>query len=143
MTLRELYSIPFLEKEIASYKEKIRELEEIAESITPKLTGMPRGGGISDKVGECATAIAYYQNFLNAAIFKKTETECRITQFIEGIEDAEVRRIIYLRFVERKEWQEVADDVGGYSTEDSVRKKCNRYINKNVSTSDMSDVQAV
>lgn len=143
MTLKELYSIPHLEDEIAEYKRKIREIEEIAESITPKLTGMPSGGGVSDKVGEGATEAAYYIDFLNAAIRKKIKTEHEIAKFVESIDDAETRRIIWLRFVKRKEWQEIADDIGGYATEDSVRKKSDRYIRKHVILSEMSDERVV
>lgn len=143
MTLRELYSIPYLKKEIADYRQKIRELEEMAESTTAKMTGMPSGGKISDKVGEGATAIAFYIDLLNEAIVKKLTTEMKITRYIEGIEDAELRRIMYLRFIKQKTWQDVAYEIGGGNTEDSVRKRCNRFVKKSGGTSDMSVSKAI
>ena len=143
MTLQELYSIPHLKKEIAGYEEKIKELEEMAESTTAKITGMPRGGGTSDKVGECATAIAFYKDFLKQAIAKRITTEIEILRYVESINDAELRRIMFLRFIQQKTWQQVADEIGGNNTEDSVRKRCNRYVSKRETMSDMSDLQAV
>lgn len=132
MTLQELYSIPHIEKEIEEYREKIRELEEMAESTTAKITGMPSSRRKSDKVGEGATAIAFYKSFLESAIVKRITTEMEIVKYIETVEDVEMRRIMWLRFVRQKSWQEVADEIGGGNTEDSVRKRCNRYVEKSV-----------
>lgn len=138
MTLKELYSIPYLEKEIKDYQEKIQQLEEMALGCTTKFTGMPRGGGTGDKVGEAATAIAFYENLLLGAIVKKITTETEITKFIEGVDDAELRRIMHLRFIKQRTWQDVAMEVGGGNTEDGVRKRCNRFVKKSGGTSDMS-----
>lgn len=143
MTLKELYSIPHLQKEIADYKEKIREMEELAESMTAKLTGMPHASGVSDKVGECAAAIAEYKTFFESVVAQKVAREMEITQYIQSIEDIVLRRIMYLRFVEQKKWQQVADAIGGNNTEDSVRKRCHRYVVETVNLSDMSDNKAV
>lgn len=143
MTLNELYSIPHLQKEIADYKDKIREMEELAESMTAKLSGMPHASGVRDKVGECATAIAQYKTFLETAVAEKVAREMEITKYVEGVEDAELRRIMYLRFVEQKTWQQVADRIGGNNTEDSVRKRCHRFVAKSGTLSDMSDNKAV
>ena len=140
MTLRELYSIPYLEKEIEDYHKKILELRELAEKVTPSLTGMPSGGGAGDRVGDCATAIVMYTDLLEKAIARKIEQEMIINQYILDVEDTELRRIMYLRFVQQKTWREVADEIGGYSTEDSVRKRCNRYVSKN--RANMSDMSA-
>jgi len=138
MTLKELYSIPYLQEEIKDYEDKIKEMEELAESITAKLTGMPHASGVRDKVGECATVIAYYTAFLKDAVAKKVAQEKEITQYIESVEDAVLRRIMYLRFVKQHKWQDVADAVGGDNTEDSVRKRVERYVTKSATLSDMS-----
>ena len=143
MTFKELYSIPHLQKEIADYKDKIREMEELAESMTAKLTGMPHASGVRDKVGECVAAIATYTQFLETAIAEKVAREKEITQYIESVDDAVTRRIMYLRFVKQLTWQQVADEIGGTNTEDSVRKRCHRYIAKIENMSYMSDNKAV
>lgn len=138
MTLKELYSLPYLQDEIRDYENKIKEMEELAESITAKLTGMPQAGGVRDKVGECATMIAYYTEFLREAVLQKVAREMEIVLFIENVEEAELRCIMYKRFVEQKQWQEIADEIGGANTEDSVRKRCHRYVEKRATLSDMS-----
>lgn len=138
MTLDELYSVHYLQDEVNDYKAKIRELEETAESITAKLTGMPRGGGNGDKVGDCATMIAFYKSLLEDAIVRKIKTETAILKYIENVEDAELRRIMWLRFVKVYTWRDVAYEIGGNNTEDSVRKRCNRFVTKSGGTSEKS-----
>lgn len=139
MTLQELYSEPYLEQEIEDYKQMILSLREQAERITPVLSDMPRGGGTNDKVGNLATEIALYTDFLEKAMAKKVEQQRKIHLYIEGVDDPVVRRIMFKRFVEQKKWRQVADEMGGLNTEDSVRKKCERYVQKRrCGLSDMS-----
>lgn len=130
MTLQELYSVYYIKQEIEDFEKKIDELREIAEKITPSLTGMPRGGGVGDKVGENATAIAMYETLLQDAIIRRTEQEKKIFEYILKIDDAQLRRIMYLRFIELKTWQQIANKIGGHNTADGVRKRCNRYVRK-------------
>lgn len=130
MTLRELYSIPYLDDEIADYEEEIRKNRERAEKITASLTGMPRTGGTGDKVSECAAAIAQYTIYLEKAIAEKVALQEEIHKYIDSVSDPVLRRIMYLRFIKQKPWKEVADDMGGYNTEDSVRKRVERYCKK-------------
>lgn len=140
MTLQELYSLSYIEQEIKDYKLKIIELRELAESITPKLTGMPSGGGSGDKVGEAATAIVMYTDMLEKAIQEKIEQSRRINEYILQIEDAQLRRIMYLRFIEGLTWRQIANRIGGGNTEDAVRKRCNRYVRKHNNMSVLSAV---
>lgn len=53
-----------------------------------------------------------------------------VEQFIAGIDDSRIRRIINLRFLENKTWNQVADYIGGGNTEDSVRKSFTRFLEK-------------
>jgi hypothetical protein len=48
-------------------------------------------------------------------------------EFIEGITDSRMRRIVSLRCVENLSWREIASRIGG-NTEDSVRMAFNRFI---------------
>lgn len=143
MTLRELYNLYYIEQEIKEYKEKILELRELAENITPKYSGMPSGKRKSDKTGEVATAIVQYTEMLERAIKERVEQSARITEFILSIEDAQVRQIMYLRFINKLTWRQVAQRIGGNNTEDSVRKRCSRYLRENKKLSEMSHQEAV
>lgn len=138
MTFQELYSLRYIEQEIADYKKKIIELRELAESMTPKLTGMPRGDGCGDKVGNAATEIVLYTEMLETAIKRDVEQSRKINEYIAQIDDVQLRRIMYLRFIEHKTWLQVANAIGGNNTEDSVRKRANRYVRKHQKMSDLS-----
>lgn len=130
MTIKELYSLWYIEQEIKEYELKIVELREMATNVTPNLTGMPSGNNISDKVGKAATAIVEYINLLEEAIQQKIEQSIKINAFILDIDDAQLRQIMFLRFVKRLTWQQVANRIGGGNTADGVRKRCNRYVKK-------------
>lgn len=51
-----------------------------------------------------------------------------IEAFINSIQDSHTRRIVRLRVVDCLSWNEVADEIGGGNTEDSVRMAFNRYV---------------
>ncbi|AJD32897.1 RNA polymerase subunit sigma-24 [Clostridium sporogenes] len=49
-------------------------------------------------------------------------------EFIEGIEDSLTRQIISLRYINGLTWEEVAANVGGGTTTESVRKVAERFL---------------
>lgn len=59
-----------------------------------------------------------------------TETLNQVEEFIAGVEDSRIRRIITLRFIENLSWNKVADRIGGGNTEDSVKKSFYRFTEK-------------
>ena len=61
---------------------------------------------------------------------KKKKKTNEVEQFIASVDDSRIRRIINLRFLENKSWNEVADCIGGGNTEDSVRKSFTRFFEK-------------
>lgn len=128
MTLKELNSLIFLEQEIDEYKKKILELREMAESVTANYSGMPRAGGTGNKIENAVIAIISYQEMLDNAICEKVEQTKRIHEYIMGVEDAQTRQIMFLRFIQRKPWSEVARKIGGRNTASAVRNRIIRYI---------------
>ena len=59
-----------------------------------------------------------------------TETLNQVEEFIAGVEDSRIRRIITLRFIENLSWNKVADRIGGGNTEDSVKKMFYLFMEK-------------
>lgn len=59
-----------------------------------------------------------------------TKTLNQVEEFIAGVEDSRIRRIITLRFIENLSWNKVADRIGGGNTEDSVKKSFYRFMEK-------------
>ncbi len=54
-----------------------------------------------------------------------------IVAYIDAIENSTMRQIFRYRHIEGLSWRAVAFRLGGYDTEDGVRKKHDRYLRKN------------
>lgn len=59
------------------------------------------------------------------------ETINQIEEFIYGLSDSYIRRIIDLRFVRNLTWFQVAQRIGGGNTEDGVKKAFYRFMENN------------
>lgn len=51
-----------------------------------------------------------------------------IRRFIDGIDDPLIRQILTLKYIEQREWSDVAKIVGGKNTENSVRMMAKRFF---------------
>lgn len=130
MTNQELSQLYYLVKEIKLKRQQLEQLRTIAEGTTVELTGMPHGTGIKDKIGNVAADIADIKAILELKIQEYYYQYNRLTRYIESIDDSLIRQIMTLRYIELKEWNDVADLVGGNNTEDSVKKRVYRYLDK-------------
>lgn len=54
----------------------------------------------------------------------------QVEEFVSGIDDSRMRRIITLRFIDNLSWNEVADRIGGGNTEGSVKMAFQRFMEK-------------
>lgn len=62
------------------------------------------------------------------------EEYLKIENYMNTIEDAEIRLIIKYRFIERMSWNQVADKLctdNKFISEDAPRKKLRRFLDKN------------
>lgn len=129
MTLHELSQLHYIDLEIQAYKDKISELREIAESITPNYSGMPGGGSQNrSRVESAAVSIVSYMEMLDKAVQEKVEMSKRIHAYILDCQDSQTRLIMHLRFVKCKSWGEIARHIGGNNTASAVRMRAIRYI---------------
>lgn len=138
MTLKELYSLYYIEHEIKEYELKILELKEMATNITQNYSGMSNGSNTTNKTEIVVASIVDYTTMLEKAIQTRIEQSIKINAFILEVEDAQLRLIMYLRFIQRMSWVAIAHRIGGGNTEDSVRKRCNRYVRKSEKLSVLS-----
>lgn len=67
---------------------------------------------------------------LSSLEMELAETINQIEEFIAGLKDSRMRRIINLRFIQNLSWNKVADKIGGGNTEDSVKKMFYRFMEK-------------
>ena len=52
----------------------------------------------------------------------------KIRRFIDSIDDPLIRQIITLFYVEQREWSDVAKEIGGKNTENSVKQIASRFF---------------
>lgn len=130
-----------LQQEIIELQEKKKKLEKQFKSfldggtVTDMVTG--GNGGIQHFKIEGFPVVAYEKarNALKKNIQKiedkyteLLELQNEVEEYIESIEDSRMRRIIRMRFIDKLTWNQVADNIGGGNTEDSVRMAFNRFI---------------
>lgn len=128
MTKKELSQLYYLKKEIKEQQRRLEELETAATACTGKITGLPSGRGISDKICNYSAQIADLRGLLDLNLKKCFYELNRLNRYIQSVEDSEMRTILILRYSQGLSWQQIAQNMevlGGGSTE---RKKHNRFL---------------
>lgn len=130
-----------LQQEIIELQDRRKTLEKQFKSfldggtVTDMVTG--GSGGIQHFKIEGFPVVAYEKarNSLQKNIQKiedkyteLLELQNEVEEYIESISDSRMRRIIRMRFLDKLTWNQVADNIGGGNTEDSVRMAFNRFI---------------
>lgn len=131
MTARELKNLYYLKKEIKEQQRRLAELEAAATNCSSKITGLPSGEGISDRIGNYAAQIADLRALLDLNIKKSFYELNRLIRYIEGIEDPLIRQIMIYRFENHMSWQQIERAIGGNNKAESLRKKLYRYLYSN------------
>lgn len=132
MTLKELSQLYHLNREIEMDIRRLQELESRVGPGVQVITGMPRGTGVADKVGDCAAEIADLRGIIEAKQRQCLYERNRLERYISCIGDSLLRQIFTYRFVNGLPWSQVAAYVGGGNTEGNVRMLCYRYLRQSV-----------
>ncbi len=157
MTKDDLMQYASMQNEVREIQDKINRLNGIITKLEDRLAKIEEGGVVRDKVrgglgGEQSYIIEgfpieEYRSVRNNLLTKKLILNGRkstldaleldlmqktneVEEFIAGITDSRIRRIINLRFIEGLSWGYVATLMGGGNNEDSVRMMFNRYMDK-------------
>lgn len=127
MTTKELSQLYHLNREIEADKKRLAEMRRDAYSPkSPNLSGMPSGGG-ENRIERDVAKITYFEDLIAAKI-KRCETErIMLEEYIMTISDSLTRQIFEYRFVNGLPWSQVAANIGGNNTENSVKQLCSRY----------------
>lgn len=131
MTKKELSQLYYLNREIEEIQRRILELEDLATGCTVRITGMPGGKGVSDKVGQYVAELSDLRCLLDLNLKKCFYELNRLNRFISGIEDSQMRMILSLRYVNGLPWDQVAASISYIHTGDSIRKAHDRFLGKN------------
>ena len=91
---------------------QIEQLETLARGGSPKLTGMPNGGGASDKMADRVAKIADLKTELEAEIAKQQEEAVAVIRAVNTVEAKTEHAILTMRYVDLKRWEDIADYLG-------------------------------
>ena len=128
MTKKELSQLYYLRKEIKEQQKRLSELEALATNCTAKITGLPNGNGVSDKIANYATEIADLKSLLDLNLKKCFYELNRLDRFISSVNDSEMRIILTLRYSQGLSWQQIAQNMGALGDGSTERKKHNRFL---------------
>ncbi|MDE7309595.1 MAG: sigma-70 family RNA polymerase sigma factor [Lachnospiraceae bacterium] len=107
MTVEEINSIYYINKEIEHIQKELYDLKTKNFYKSNILTGMPKGNSEHDIFSDYAEDIKTLEDMLHYNL-KKLQTERKkIEKFLSSIEDVELRLIIRLRAVNNMSWEEI------------------------------------
>ena len=108
-----------------SYKRiiaKIRVLERDIEKLTAEIgggslksDGMPHGTSLSDSTGDIATRLADIKRKREQMLLEAVDRRDEITQLILKVQDPIYMKLLYSRYVELMDWNDVTEALGLYN----------------------------
>lgn len=123
--MKNLNRLYWLKQERMQIENQIKELTVL--SAVP-MSGMPSGSTVSSPVERFNERLEQLKEKLQRKCAEiLTETE-RIEEYIENIEDAEIRVIARKRFIDNKTYQVIGDEMFVDGT--TARKKLKRYFER-------------
>ncbi len=130
MTKEELKQIYYLNKEIKMWQRELDRLQCQSLVKSPQITGMPFGGGISDKVANIAIEIAEIEAIIKGKLAEIQLQRKKIIEYINSIDDSIARQVIFLRCVSNLSFYDIAKEIGDGYTYDAVRQIYYRRLKK-------------
>ena len=121
--MKNINAIYWIKQEIAQLEKQIQELTVLSAA---KITGMPKGNGVSSPVERYYERLEKLQEKLQAKRNQLITEQERIEDYIENIEDVEVRVLARKRFIENKTYEVIGAEM--YTDGSTARKKLKRYF---------------
>lgn len=119
--MKGLNKLYYLKLEIDDLRDEIDNIPEISST---QLTGMPHSNSISDPVWQLQLKKQKLVERLSRKIERYIDELTRIEDIIDKIEDAEIRAIARMRFVQNLKWEDIGREL------DYDRSVCYRKLNK-------------
>ena len=121
--MKNLNALYWLKQEITQIENQIKEITVLSAA---SITGMPKGNNVSSPVEKFYERLEKLREKLQAKLDQYIVEKERIEDYIESIDDAEVRVIARKRFIENKTYQVIGDEM--YTDGSTARKKLKRYF---------------
>lgn len=123
MVIKNLNRLYWIKKEIRQIENQIKELTFIS---AVSMNGMPKGNGVSSPVEMIYDRLEKLKSKLLAKREESIAEQEKLEQYIETIEDDEVRVFARGRFIECKSYEEIGNE--NYVDRTTVSKKLKNYI---------------
>ena len=107
MTKEELSRYYYLSKEIEQIQSKIKEIKETYIGSS-RINGMPHARSLSGPQERMLMLVEKYQEQLVEKKSEAIKEMLRIETYISSIKDVETRMIFNYRYIERKDWEQIA-----------------------------------
>lgn len=132
MTEQELMSLVFIQAQIDKVSERIAELEDEDGLGSVNYDGMPHSKTPGNPVERMALARAALHERLLRLKANLLEKELVIREYIDRVEQADVKLIMELRFIDGGNWQDIAVEweelTGKYADRTTLSKKVRKYL---------------
>ena len=132
MTESELRGYVFIKARIAKVEEQLAEMEQEDGLGSVNMDGMPHGTTPGDPVARMAIARAAIREHLERLYADLKEKEREIREYIDSVDNEEMRLIIEWRFIDLLDWYEIAgrlEDMTGKNVDRSTPgKKMRKYL---------------
>lgn len=126
-----------LHKRIVKTEDDIRKIEEegeVTDSVKGgcggiqsfKITGFP-----VPEYSKKRSLLLVRKAKLKSLEYDLLELTNEIEEYISSLDDSRIRRILRFRYIDDMTWAKVAVNMGGYTTEESVRKEHDRFLERN------------
>lgn len=96
-----------LKEEVDKLLDRRRELQSLAEKITPSYNGMPGGGG-GNRMAEAVERMEALDRQLCKILAKRSACCMQVLGMVENVEDGTLRSLLHLRYIDGKTWEEIA-----------------------------------
>lgn len=130
MTIRELSKLYYLTKLIERDELRLSELEARLQPGGMNLSGMPRNPSPKNMMEEIVPLMIEIKDRIKRQQTAYIKERMVIEDYINSVDDYQIRLIMSYRFVDLMTWQQIAYRLGGNNTADGVRKACNRFLKK-------------
>lgn len=109
-----LESVKKLDELIVAKEAEYKQLITMATKMTPELTGMPHGGGVTDKVGNYGIKLAMMAQETNAAWDRYIDQRNEVIRTLEKL-PANEYGVLHREYIRYMTQEAIAQDMG-YST---------------------------
>lgn len=126
MTVEELSEIYYINKEIKSLQLELAQLQQKNFYKNNIMSDMPRGGEAKEASFEYVNQVMELEDLLNYSLRKLQYQRRKVEEFLNTVEDAELRLIMRLRAVNNMRWEDIGRELGMERT--TVSKKFYKYF---------------